>query len=129
MKIVRILLVFSLGILLHQTGLAQQRKDTVPPYLPGQNPPPIRSADTNLIKRKQPKDKPYKVDTLAKRVHDPRRATLYSTFFPGLGQFYNRKYWKVPLAWAGVGIPAYFYFDNKKWYHKCQFAIAILDRY
>lgn len=30
----------------------------------------------------------------------PGRAALYSLVLPGAGQLYNRKYWKVPLAWA-----------------------------
>ena len=31
----------------------------------------------------------------------PSRAVLYSAFFPGLGQIYNRKYWKLPLIYGG----------------------------
>ena len=30
-----------------------------------------------------------------------KKAVLYSTFFPGLGQIYNRKYWKLPLVYGG----------------------------
>src|SRR5210317_1978225 len=40
--------------------------------------------------------------------HSPTRATLYSTFVPGLGQAYNRKYWKIPVIYAGMGV--FFYF-------------------
>jgi hypothetical protein len=71
---------------------------------------------------------PYAPDSLAKR-HDPRKATLYSAVCPGLGQIYNHKYWKLPIVWAAVGIPAYTYFYNKSWYEKCQFALAIIDDY
>ena len=38
-------------------------------------------------------DSTAKKDSLTKKKHDPTRATLYSTIFPGAGQFYNRKYW------------------------------------
>jgi hypothetical protein len=32
----------------------------------------------------------------------PTKAVLYSAIFPGLGQIYNRKYWKLPLVYAGA---------------------------
>src|SRR3979411_2636341 len=50
-----------------------------------------------------------------------RRATLYSVVLPGAGQFYNKKYWKIPIVYAAIGIPAYFYFDNKKIYNEAQY--------
>lgn len=34
---------------------------------------------------------------------NPTRAGLYSAVLPGLGQYYNRKYWKIPIVWAAVG--------------------------
>lgn len=32
---------------------------------------------------------------------DPNKAVLYSAIFPGLGQLYNRKYWKLPIVYGG----------------------------
>jgi hypothetical protein len=107
--------------------------DTIPPSPKGrQLKTPPKMADTlprmdSAARRRHRTDSPYKVDSLAKHVHNPRKATLYSTFFPGLGQIYNRKYWKVPIVWAAVGIPAYTYFYNRSWYQKCQQAISIID--
>ncbi|HMJ69072.1 MAG TPA: DUF5683 domain-containing protein [Cyclobacteriaceae bacterium] len=40
------------------------------------------------------------IESYASR-YDPRKAMLYSAVFPGLGQAYNRKYWKIPLVYGG----------------------------
>lgn len=43
----------------------------------------------------------------------PKKAGLYSAIVPGLGQAYNRNYWKVPVVYAGIGVAAYFYIKNQ----------------
>lgn len=35
-------------------------------------------------------------------VPSPQKALLYSVIFPGLGQIYNKKYWKLPLVYGGM---------------------------
>lgn len=32
---------------------------------------------------------------------NPTKALIYSAIFPGLGQAYNRKYWKLPIVYGG----------------------------
>jgi hypothetical protein len=38
---------------------------------------------------------------------EPMKATMLGVVFPGLGQVYNRKYWKIPFVYAGFGGLAY----------------------
>lgn len=33
---------------------------------------------------------------------DSKKAVIYSAIFPGLGQLYNRKYWKLPIVFGGA---------------------------
>ncbi|HVI49008.1 MAG TPA: DUF5683 domain-containing protein [Chitinophaga sp.] len=44
--------------------------------------------------------------------HSPRKAALYSAVLPGLGQAYNREYWKIPLVYAALGTCTYFFIWN-----------------
>ncbi|OQP39852.1 hypothetical protein A4H97_16660 [Niastella yeongjuensis] len=69
----------------------------------------------------------YKYDSTGKRVYEPRKAAILSAVVPGLGQAYNKKYWKIPLAWAAVGIPIYSYFYNRGIYRDIQYAITVAE--
>ena len=44
----------------------------------------------------------------------PAKAAFYSAVFPGLGQIYNKRYWKLPLIYGGLGASIYFYEVNNK---------------
>lgn len=59
-----------------------------------------------------------KVDSIPidKAIHSPKRATIYSAILPGLGQIYNKKYWKVPVIYAGMGACTYLFFSNNNEY-------------
>ncbi len=50
--------------------------------------------------------------------HRPARATLYSAILPGAGQIYNRKYWKAPIVWGGLGLSIYFIQRNTREYER-----------
>jgi len=49
---------------------------------------------------------------------NPGKAALYSMILPGAGQFYNRRYWKVPLALAAEGAAIYFLNENIQEFNK-----------
>lgn len=48
----------------------------------------------------------------------PSKAAFYSAILPGLGQAYNGSYWKIPIAYAGIGTGIYFYIQNNKNYNR-----------
>ena len=84
-------LVILICFLCFFTGLSQTSKDT------------LMVVDT--IYHKKPK-----------KDHRPRTATILSAIIPGAGQIYNRKYWKAPIAWAGLGAVGYFFMHNQTLY-------------
>ena len=53
---------------------------------------------------------------MIKPEHNPVRATLLSATIPGLGQAYNKKYWKIPIVWAGLATFGYFIIWNNNEY-------------
>jgi hypothetical protein len=50
------------------------------------------------------------------KKHSPTKAALLSAVLPGSGQIYNRKYWKLPIVYAGISISAYYFVRNQRWY-------------
>ena len=50
-------------------------------------------------------------------VKIPKRAGMYSTIMPGAGQIYTKKYWKVPIIYAGLITSAYYFKENHDLYH------------
>ena len=58
-------------------------------------------------------------DSLKKPINPlaPAKAAFYSAILPGLGQAYNKKYWKIPVVYAAIGTGVYAYIWNNKKYH------------
>jgi hypothetical protein len=48
----------------------------------------------------------------------PGRASLFSTLIPGLGQAYNRDYWKIPIYCGGLMVCGYFIQFNNMQYQR-----------
>lgn len=48
--------------------------------------------------------------------YSPTKAGLYSAVLPGLGQYYNKKYWKIPIVWGAIGTGVGIVLWNEKQY-------------
>jgi hypothetical protein len=62
-----------------------------------------------------------KTDTIVIKQIDPlapTRAAFLSAIVPGLGQAYNKRYWKIPIVYGAIGTGVYFYVDNNSKYHR-----------
>ena len=53
-----------------------------------------------------------------KKVLGPAKAAFYSAVLPGLGQVYNKKYWKVPIVYGALAGGIYYFNKNNDLYHK-----------
>ena len=66
-----------------------------------------------------------KVDSVLKH-HSPKTAAIRSAILPGLGQIYNKKYWKLPIIYGALGISGAVFQYNLKWYKKTRYAYTAL---
>ena len=48
----------------------------------------------------------------------PSKAGFLSAIMPGLGQAYNKKYWKMPIVYGALGSGIYLYVRNDKLYNQ-----------
>ncbi len=69
--------------------------------------------DSTIADAKKNADSTHQKST---RKFDPRVATMRSAIFPGWGQIYNRRYWKLPLVYGALGITGSVFFYNVKNY-------------
>lgn len=63
-----------------------------------------------------------KIDTSKK--YNPRIAIVRSAILPGWGQATNKKYWKIPIVYAALGITAGIFFHNIKQFREANNAYA-----
>jgi len=57
--------------------------------------------------------------------HSPRKAAIRSAILPGWGQAYNKKYWKIPIVYAALGITGAVFVNNIKTYNEVQYAYRV----
>ena len=75
--------------------------------------------DATNVKAKNTKEK-RKIQE-AQGVYNPlspSKAAFYSAIFPGMGQIYNKKYWKAPIIWGALAVPTYYYQINNSDYKR-----------
>lgn len=61
---------------------------------------------------------------IRKKKFNPKVATLRSAILPGWGQWYNKKYWKIPIVYGALGITAGVFFYNLKTYKQLRQAVV-----
>ncbi|MDA3953947.1 MAG: DUF5683 domain-containing protein [Bacteroidales bacterium] len=61
------------------------------------------------------------------QIQSPHKAAIYSALIPGLGQIYNKKYWKLPIIYGATGILIYAFDFNNEQYNKYKNAYARMD--
>lgn len=57
-------------------------------------------------------------------VRSPSKAIMFSLVLPGLGQAYNRKFWKMPIVWAALGGAGYAIVFNSNNYRQASYDYA-----
>lgn len=62
-----------------------------------------------------------RVDSIMKH-HSPKSAAIRSAILPGLGQIYNRKYWKLPIIYGALGVSGAVFTYNLTTYRALRFA-------
>jgi hypothetical protein len=55
----------------------------------------------------------------------PARAAFYSAVLPGLGQAFNKKYWKIPIVFGALGSGVYFYHTNNDNFNRARTAYKL----
>ena len=80
--------------------------------------------DSTSVKERKSKENFFIQEGVYKPLA-PAKAAFYSAILPGMGQVYNKKYWKVPFVWAALATPTYFYLNNNSQYKRFRTAYKL----
>jgi hypothetical protein len=113
-----IVITLSLLFVLPGNTFAQQNADTI-----------LSKKEDTVIVQSAAADTSGKnllaLDTaIRKKKFNPKVATLRSAILPGWGQWYNKKYWKIPIVYGALGITAGVFFYNLKTYKQLRQAVV-----
>lgn len=74
----------------------------------------VQSQQNDSLRKEQIEDSIASKRAVRKAIYgDARKATIMSACFPGLGQIYNRKYWKAPVIYVALGGIGYWGVTNQ----------------
>lgn len=89
--------IMAVGLWLSGGSVEAQQSDSAAVAISAQ------TSDTNVV-------------VLPESAHSVKKAVRYSMILPGLGQAYNRKYWKIPIIYGLGGFTAYSAIQNGRQY-------------
>ena len=80
---------------------------------------PINPADSLKTDLKQKGITVEEVTFVRKEINPlaPSKAAFYSAVLPGLGQIYNKRYWKAPIVWGALGVGIFNFVDTNNQYN------------
>ena len=58
------------------------------------------------------------------KIFNPKKATRLSAIVPGLGQIYNKQYWKIPVIYGGYAVIGHYIKFNNDMYHEFKSALT-----
>jgi hypothetical protein len=114
---IRFVLLFGIIILLNLTTKTLAQK------IPARDSTVLVQPGMDTARLKQEIDSIY-IEGLEE--NKPMKATYYAAILPGLGQIYNKKYWKLPILYGGAATMGYFIDYNNKKYQ--QYRSALLEK-
>ena len=85
----------------------------------------IDSTKPSIVATPIIRDSTYIADSL--RQKQIKKAIRRSAIIPGWGQITNKQVWKVPIVYAGIGIPAYLFFQNLNQYRLLRETFRVLS--
>lgn len=110
------LLFLSLALLCLHVGLAQEEENKPKKKI-------VKTQETDSIAEDfQEKGITFEEVRKKQEVNPlaPSKAAFYSAVLPGLGQIYNKRYWKAPIVWGAIGTGIYVYSFNNTEYHRAR---------
>lgn len=110
------LLLFFFVLLLSGSGFSQEKKENTKKEQP--QPKEVDSLTQDM----EGEGITFEEVSTKKEINPlaPSKAAFYSAILPGLGQIYNKRYWKAPIVWGAIGTGIYVYSYNNTQYRSAR---------